>query len=278
LVVFRLLYKVIGFLLLFFALLSAALSLAFYAFIFRLPAKQKRKYQLAINRFINVLVLKLLSIKVTLKNFPHDQKHYLIVANHTGFLDIFAMNVFCNGLFITSVEMQQTPVLGWVTDAGGCLYVERRDRSNIDKEVLKIRQALEDGHNVILYPEGTSTDGAQVLPFKRTLITAASGVVPIQPIVINYDKVNDEPMSHKYRKHVFWYGKNHFLPSILRLFSIKSCEISITYLEPVFIHSSAQKHETSVVLHQMVSAAFKKIEYPPGVSSDFEVPKYIKGS
>jgi 1-acyl-sn-glycerol-3-phosphate acyltransferase len=90
--------------------------------------------------------------------------------------------------------MKETPFLGHLAELGGCLYVERRDRSNINNEMLQIREALQQGFNVVLYPEGTSTNGEQVLPFKKTLMTAAAGTsVPIMPMVLNRINANFYP-------------------------------------------------------------------------------------
>jgi 1-acyl-sn-glycerol-3-phosphate acyltransferase len=271
-VIFRVIIKTILFLLLFFAFLFGSLALRLY---WRFGLTDHDSYlltQLKYNRFINLWVLWVMNVRVQIINPPDFKNHYLIVSNHTGFLDIFLMNAYSTGLFITSVEMRNTPVLGWVTDAGGCLYVERRDRSNISNEVLKIRHVLQKGFNVILYPEGTSSDGAQVLPFKRTLITAAVGVVPILPAVINYDLVNDQPMHHKYRKAVFWYGDYHFSTSIIRAFALKSINLSLKFLEPVSINQTDNKAEVAEILHERIASHYKIVPYPEGVT----VPEYLR--
>ncbi|HND85557.1 MAG TPA: lysophospholipid acyltransferase family protein, partial [Pseudobdellovibrionaceae bacterium] len=121
------------------------------------------------------------------------QGRFLMVANHMGFIDILFLASQIPMTFVTSVEMRDTPFLGWITDMGGCLYVERRSRSSILRELEHIAQALKEGFRIVLYPESVSTNGEQVLPFKRTLLmSAAMAGVPIQPVVVNFKSIDGE--------------------------------------------------------------------------------------
>jgi 1-acyl-sn-glycerol-3-phosphate acyltransferase len=206
------------------------------------------------------LLLKLLDFKLHLKNMPSHEQHFLTVGNHVGFFEIFALASIRRNLYITSVEMRDTPFLGLLTKMGGCLYVERRDRSNIQNEMLKIREKLQQGFNVVLYPEGTSSDGSQVLPFKKTLMTAAAGTgVPILPVTVNFLKVNGEPMSHKWRDYVFWYGDMTFFPAMLRALSLRSVELELDFAEPVYCHSEEERKVVVERVYSEIVSRFKPI-------------------
>jgi len=201
-----------------------------------------------------------LCAKVKVKHRPPKKQHVLFVSNHVGFVDIFLLASIRPSLFITSVELKETPGLGTLTEMGGCLYVERRNKSNIQNEVKWIRKALEDGFNVVLFPEAMATDGQRVYPFKRTLLTAAAGTgVPIQPVVINYRKANGEKMSDQYRDYLFWYGENGFHHMTWKLLQLWSFEVEVEFLEPVHCHSEEQRHEIAQKLHDMISEKYEKI-------------------
>lgn len=209
------------------------------------------------------LLLKLLDFKLHLKNMPSHDQHFLTVGNHVGFFEIFALASIRRNLYITSVEMRDTLFLGWLAQMGGCLYVERRDRSNIQNEMLKIRERLQQGFNVVLYPEGTSSDGSLVLPFKKTLMTAAAGTgVPILPVTVNFLKVNGEPMSHKWRDYVFWYGDLTFFPAMLRALSLKSVELELDFAEPLYCHSEEERRVIAEKVYSEVLSRFKPIPRP----------------
>lgn len=215
------------------------------------------------------LALKIIGLTLKVKNPPDSQKSYLFVGNHMGFLDIFSVAAIHEVLFITSVEMQRTPGLGLVCDMAGCFYTERRGRQKLPQEIEKIRQALLQGHSIVLFPEGHSTDGSKVLPFKKSLISAAIGVVPVKPFVINYLKVNNETMSHKWRDHICWYGDESFINIILRIFSTKSILAEIEFLDELKFESEESRKEVAQKAEEEIRQRFVPIAYPDG-----ETPKF----
>ena len=154
--------------------------------------------------------------------------------------------------------MRETPGLGLLTEMGGCLYVERRNRSNIHNELIQIRETLKAGFNVVLYPEGTSTDGRQVIPFKKTLMTAVAGTgVPIMPMVINFRKANGEPMSDKYRTCVAWYGDLSFLDALIGAFGLKSAEIEFEFCEPIHCHTEEDRRHVAEAVYKAVVSKYQ---------------------
>lgn len=200
-----------------------------------------------------------MGMKIQVKNLPKNQKAYLLIGNHMGVLDILCLAAVKPTLFITSQEMRQTPGLGLLAEMGGCLFVNRLSRTGIQKEIQQIRKTLQQGHNVVLYPEGTSTNGEKVLPFKKSLITAAAGAVPILPMVINYRQVNGQPMHPKYRDFVCWYGDQGFLEALLRVLSLKSCHAEIEFLQELHVHSEDDRHHIAQTAHKMVAEKFVPI-------------------
>jgi 1-acyl-sn-glycerol-3-phosphate acyltransferase len=115
--------------------------------------RRRRLYNYTV-KFYCRLALWLMGLKLNVINRPDEERPYLLVSNHLGILDILLLASVKPTLFVTSVEMKNTPFLGLLTEMGGCLYVERRDRSNIRNEMSEIRHALENGLSVALYPEG----------------------------------------------------------------------------------------------------------------------------
>lgn len=204
-----------------------------------------------------------MNFRVRLINAPAPDQSFLLVGNHLGMLDILVLAAHHPSLFITSVDMRETPGLGFLTEMGGCLYVERRNRQNIMTEIGEIRSALQQQFSVVLYPEGTSTNGEKVLPFKKSLLTSAAGTgIPILPVVINYRKVNGEPMAHKWRDHVFWYGDQTFVPALMRIFSVHSVEVELEFCEEVDVHSEDERRHVASHLHQVISSKFTPIPMP----------------
>jgi 1-acyl-sn-glycerol-3-phosphate acyltransferase len=123
--------------------------------------------------------------------------------------------------------------------------------------MLEIRLALTNGFSVGLYPEGTSTNGEGVLPFKRTLLMAAAGTgVPILPMVNNYRRVNDEPINKVNRDFVFWYGDQSFLGALWRILTMKDALLEIDFLDPLVVENEEQRREVAETLHAKISQKF----------------------
>ncbi|RYZ83634.1 MAG: 1-acyl-sn-glycerol-3-phosphate acyltransferase, partial [Proteobacteria bacterium] len=117
-----------------------------------------KKFAFAKNsQFYCGLMCRAFNVQVRVKGRPLADTNFLYVGNHTGFVDIFAVSSLIPALFITSQEMRETPGLGTLCEMAGCLFVERRRRSQIMNELGTIAEALREGHTIVLYPEATST-------------------------------------------------------------------------------------------------------------------------
>jgi len=198
---------------------------------------------------------------LTVINKPPEDKVCLIVSNHMGFVDILLMASIHPMLFVTSTEMRETPFLGLLTEMGGCIYVERRSRIKILEEMHTIVNTLKSGHRVVLYPESTSTNGEQVLPFKKTLLMAAAHAhVPLQPAVINFRQVNGEPFSLKWRDHLCWYGDITFQSSMWKALTLKSLKAEIEFLEPIMIKQDDERGEVALRAHAMIAQKFAAVK------------------
>lgn len=175
-----------------------------------------------------------------------------------GFVDIFVLASKIPAMFITSQEMRETPLLGSLCEMGGCLFVERRSRTKIVNELGTLKQALEQGFNIVLYPEATSTNGEAVLPFKKTLMTAGPQAQrPIQPACINFTEINGEEFSLDNRDAVCWYGDMTFVEAIWGSLTTSSIKAELEFLEPMYEAVDADRGEVAAKAHALVSAKFR---------------------
>ncbi len=201
---------------------------------------------------------KVFNVQVSVKGHPHKDSSFLYVGNHTGFVDIFALSSVMPAVFVTSQEMRETPVLGDICEMGGCVFVERRSRTQIMNELGVLKDALEQGLNVVLYPEATSTDGAMVYPFKKTLMMAGPQAGrPIQPGVINYVDIGGQDFNMKSRDNVCWYGEMSFSQAMLNLLSTPYIKVEIEYLEPIVVPATADRGEVAARAHAAVASKFR---------------------
>jgi 1-acyl-sn-glycerol-3-phosphate acyltransferase len=119
----------------------------------------------------------------------------LIYANHLSYLDVLAMAAAIPCIFVTSSDVGAVGLIGGLTRLGGSIIIDRRNKQALRKELPLIEGLLRDGNRITLFPEGTSSNGSGVLPFKASFAQAAlNAKVPLLPIRISYRKLNGEEL------------------------------------------------------------------------------------
>lgn len=210
--------------------------------------------------FFSRLILKLFNFELTIINKPSEEKMHLIVSNHLGFFDIFMIASAVPTVFITSMEMRETPFLGLLSEMGGSLYVERRSRENIQNEIEDITRVLDQRFNVVLYAEGASTNGEKVYPFKKSLLMACSkSEANILPAVVNFREINGEKMQHKFRDWVCWYGNMPFLKAIWNASQIKHCKAELQFLDEIHVDKETDRKDVAQKAFEVIDAKYVKI-------------------
>ena len=210
--------------------------------------------------FFCKLICRLVNIKVTVINPPPTNKVCMFVGNHMGFIDIFSISSLMPNLFVTSQEMHEIPVVGLITEFAGCVYVDRRNRANILKELEDMVQYLRAGFRVVLFPEATSHNGEKILPFKRTLMMAAAYAgVPLIPFVFNFRKINDEIFSKKYQDSVCLYGDLSFHTSIWSTFKLRKIECELEFLPEVLATPDDNRAQVADNIRQQIVDKFQPI-------------------
>lgn len=204
------------------------------------------------------LIVKAFNVELICKNPIANDEHSLLVGNHVGFVDIVCLSALVNSVFITSLEMKNTPVLGQITDLGGCAYVNRKSRMAIQDELKDIVDVLKQGFRVVLYAESVASNGEQVLPFKKTLMMSAGMAnKPIRPFVFNFIKVNGDAVKYEQRDSVCWYGDQTFFPAIWRSLKLDSLTCEIEFLPLVYPSPDEDRTALAEKIHAMVNDKFK---------------------
>lgn len=99
----------------------------------------------------------------------------LLVSNHLSYLDILLLSSVAPCVFVSKHEVKRWPIFGWCASLGGTVFIERAKRSEVGAVGEKIRARLAAGELVVLFPEGTSSGGAEILPFKSSLLEPVVG-------------------------------------------------------------------------------------------------------
>lgn len=148
-----------------------------------------RPWTPAITTAVCRICIAILGLRYSVRGEP--MRHIgAVVANHTGWLDIFTLNACQRLYFVSKDEVADWPFIGWLARATGTVFI-RRDPREAKAQQAIFEDRIRSGHHLLFFPEGTSTDGLQVLPFKTTLFAAfythgLDKVMQIQPVTVNY--------------------------------------------------------------------------------------------
>ncbi len=142
-----------------------------------------------VTQFVCRAALVILGMRHSVRGVPMDH-HGAVVANHGSWLDIFALNACQRIYFVSKAEVSRWPFIGWLARATGTVFIER-DPRRAKTQQAEFEARLRAGHRLLFFPEGTSTDGLRVLPFKSTLFQAfythgLEHVMQIQPVTVIY--------------------------------------------------------------------------------------------
>jgi len=180
----------------------------------------------------------------------------LVLSNHMSYLDIMVYSSVRPAVFVTSVEMEQTFFLGFIAKIGGSYFVERRNTKNIKQELSVIADLIDQGFVVVLFPEGTSTDGSKILPFRSSFIAGATETgVDVVPACLRYDRINGEPFSDSNCDYVCWYGDMTFAPHFYRFMGLRNTEASASWLTAISSSGLDRKMITRKA-HELIAASY----------------------
>lgn len=178
-----------------------------------------------------------------------------VVANHTSWLDIFSLNAAQRIYFVSKSEVASWPGIGWLAKATGTLFIERNPK-HARKQTEVFQQRLLDNHRLLFFPEGTSTDGQQVLPFKTTLFQSffapeLRDVIWVQPVTVLYTAPNGtDPRFYG------WWGDMSFGGHLLRtLASLRQGQVTTIYHTPLAVAEFENRKALAQACEAQVRAA-----------------------
>lgn len=148
-----------------------------------------------------------LTVRVIGQPAGGDGRPVVFVSNHSSWLDVPVLGGQLEGCFVAKTEVGRWPLVGTISRLGRTAFVSRRRRATRD-ERDSMRGRLAAGDNLILFPEGTTSDGSRVMPFRSTFFAVAEGAHPplIQPISVVYDRLAGLPTGRASRPLFAWYG------------------------------------------------------------------------
>ena len=196
---------------------------------------------------------KIVNLRVT--TFPAEvprRRGGLIVANHVSYLDIFVHASLFGARFAPKIEMKRWPLVGAMTAVSNPVWIDRGNRRRSADSAREMEEALRGEVPLLVYPEGTNSDGSALLPFKSTVFEAVlqSGA-EILPLVAHYPPAADGTP-------IPWFDHTGFLPHFWRVMGLKEIECKVYIMDTVVPRASGRK-ELALQLHDMMQNYLQKV-------------------
>ncbi|MBF0166378.1 MAG: 1-acyl-sn-glycerol-3-phosphate acyltransferase [Alphaproteobacteria bacterium] len=185
-----------------------------------------------------------------------QEKPVLFVVNHVSYLDILVLGGLLNAIFVAKSEVAGWPGINLIAWLGRTVFIERKPRLAVG-ETAKLTRQLKAGQSLIVFPEGTSSDGHRVLPFKSALFTAAETLVGgqpilVQPVSITYTLLNGVPMGRAWRPLYAWYGDMTLVPHLWKVLGLGQAQVEVEFHKPVRLTDYASRKTLALHCHRVV--------------------------
>jgi 1-acyl-sn-glycerol-3-phosphate acyltransferase len=197
--------------------------------VLRLPNRWKIISRLS--RAYIFLLRTILDIKVTVVGDEGQLERggYVIISNHVSYVDGIILGSLFPVVFVSKKEVKSWPVIGQWTALCGTIFINRQRKELVPLLIEEISMKLMQEANILLFPEGTSTNGERMLPFQTAPLAAPLRKrAIIVPVTLAYKSVEEKPVSVANRDLIYWYGDMSFVNHFWKLLSLGGIEAIVT--------------------------------------------------
>jgi lyso-ornithine lipid O-acyltransferase len=165
--------------------------------------------------FYHRFVRKLLGIKLNVNGTLPTTGQCLIVSNHVSWIDIVVLSAVAPLSFVAKREVAHWPFFGWLSKLQRTVFVDRERRHSTKHSRSELETRLANGDRLVLFPEGTSNDGASLFPFKSSFFAAATAPeIAIIPVTLVYKQHWGLPLARRNRSMFAWYADMDLIPHL----------------------------------------------------------------
>ena len=200
----------------------------------------------------------------------------LILSNHVSWLDICVISALSPVVFVAKREVAGWPVFGWLARLQRTIFINRQARHQTGAASREIAGRLLGGDAVVLFAEGTSSDGIRVLPFRSSLVGAVHHAlgnstrhthVTVQPMSLAYLSLGGVPLGRGLRQRLAWYGDAELIPHLLAVLASGAVDVTVSWGAAIAYDMSADRkaitREADQSVRRMTSAALRNAPAKP---------------
>ncbi len=187
------------------------------------------------------IACRLVGIRVHVHGKPDPQRSLMLVSNHASWKDILVLGSIADVAFVAKSDVKAWPVFGLLARLQKTIFIDRDHKRTTGNQVNEIGRRLADGEIVVLFPEGTTSDGNRLLEIKTSLFGAAAAAVPlsptgavhVQPVAIAYTGIHGMPMGRYHRPVAAWPGDIPLAPHLLGILYEGAVDVDVIFGEQI---------------------------------------------
>jgi len=166
-------------------------------------------------------------LRIRVQGELSSERPLMIVSNHTSYIDVFIIGSLVRVSFTPKKEVRRWPLIGFMCLLSDCVFVERRP-AEMQAAAAEMKKRLAKGKVLCLFPEGTTSDGFHIKPFKSGFLSLAEiHDLPVQPASIAFTHIGREPITAERRDEVAWVGDATFFGHFWHFLSLPPLRVEV---------------------------------------------------
>ncbi|MEM8856417.1 MAG: lysophospholipid acyltransferase family protein [Pseudomonadota bacterium] len=201
---------------------------------------------------------RLIGIRIHQHGTPSPDRPLLVVANHVSWLDITVLGALMPLSFIAKSEVATWPVFGLFAKLQRSVFVERERRAQTGHVAKTIADRLSGGDVLVLFAEGTSSNGIHVLPFRTALVGGAAkaisggDTVTVQPLAVNYTQLHGLPIGRFHKPRIAWYGDMEMASHLWWVLKHGEIDVDVAWGDALPFGDGADRKQTARTAEETV--------------------------
>jgi 1-acyl-sn-glycerol-3-phosphate acyltransferase len=206
------------------------------------------------------IICYLLGIRIRVHGQIEKRRPLMLCTNHSSWMDIMVLSAVADVAFIAKIEVRDWPIFGTLAKLQKSVFVVREEKRKTGQQANEIAGRMADGEIMVLFPEGTTSDGNRLLEVKSSLFGAAAMAVPhspngmvlVQPAAVAYTRVHGVPMGRYHRRLAAWPGDLDLLPHLIDILKCGAIDVDVSFGQAVEYRSDTNRKEVSATIARRI--------------------------
>ncbi|HEX8046150.1 lysophospholipid acyltransferase family protein [Rhizobium sp.] len=211
-------------------------------------------------RYWHRIVCYWLGVRIHVIGQPESRRPLMLAANHSSWLDILVLSAVADVAFIAKSEVRDWPIFGQFAEWQKSVFIEREQKRKTGDQVNEIAERMANGEIMVLFPEGTTSDGNRLLEVKSSLFGAAAAALPktpdavvhVQPVAVAYTRIHGVAMGRYYRPIAAWPGDIELVPHLKDIVACGAIDVDVCFGEAVEYSADTKRKDVSATIARRI--------------------------